>query len=768
MPKLHRLLPSLLAVALLCAPLQAAEPNGKNVFESQCAECHGTNGEGTKDIAPNPLLGNRPLSGLTKYIVEKMPEDAPEDCVGADAEAVAKYIYDSFYSPAAQVRNRKPRVDLARLTVNEYRHTVTDLLATFQRPVQRDGERGLKAEYFAQPRLKDRKHERRDAHVEFDFGENEPVAGVGKEEFSIRWDGSLFAPATGEYEIVVDTSIGARLWLNDNDLPLIDAWVRSGKSSEYRESIFLLGGRAYPLRLEAFKSKKETTAAINLKWKRPLYAEEPIPTEFLSPVRGAELFVIATPFPPDDRSMGYERGDSVSQAWDQAATHAALEAAGYTSAHLDQLTGSRAESGDRDKKLRQFCQRFVERAFRRPLSQEEQQFFIERQFAAVDDPTLAVKRVVVLALKSPRFLCHEASGGEFDAFDRAERISYALWDSLPDEPLLAAAAKGQLETREQIAAQIRRMLPDPRTHLKIDAFFHDWLELERLRDASKATNLYPDFNDRIVSDLRKSLDLFLHDVMWSETSDFRHLFRAESLYLNGHLAKFYAVDLPADAPFKKIPVDGQQRSGVLSHPLLMANLAYHASSSPIHRGVFLARNLLGRTLRPPPVAVAPATPDLKPELTTRERVAEQTGAQVCMTCHSMINPLGFSLENFDAVGRFRDKENDRPIDATGGYETLTAEKVEFQGAQDLARFLANSEEAHAAFLERLLQHLVRQPILAYGADQPRQLRENFAKNNFNMRELLVDIIATTAITPGHADLATEKAATVSAVADQNN
>ncbi|MCA9247039.1 MAG: DUF1592 domain-containing protein [Planctomycetales bacterium] len=744
--------PSFLALLIALAGVAFnsvhAAPDGAKIFTAQCAECHGPRGEGVPDATPNPLHGNRPLSGLTKYIVEKMPEDSPQDCAGEEAQAVAQYIYEAFYSPAAQVRNKKPRVDLARLTVNEYRHAVADLVGTFRPPLKPDDQRGLRAEYFNNPKLGDRKVERVDQQVDFDFGENEAAPGVGQEDFSTRWDGSLIAPASGEYEIVLQTSIGARLWLNNNELPLIDAWVRSGDSSQYRKTVFLLGGRAYPLRLEAFKSKREKTAAISLHWKRPHYIEEAIPAEFLAPRRGSEIFVVSTPFPPDDRSMGYERGDSVSAAWDEAATFAALETAGYIAAHLDQLTGSRSDSEDRRAKLHDFAVRFVQRAFRRPLSEDQRKFFIDRQFDASDDPAVAMKRIVLLTLKSPRFLYHEAHGGKFDAFDRASRISFALCDTLPDAPLLAAVANGQLETRQQVLAQVRRLLDDPRTHRKIDEFFHYWLDLERVNNVSKANDLYPEFNEQMVSDLRKSLDLFVHDIVWGEQSDFRQLLSAEFLYVNGRLAKFYGIELPEDAPFQKVPVDGQQRAGVLSHPLLMTSLAYHAASSPIHRGVFLARNILGRRLRPPPIAVAPTSPDLKPDLTTRERVVEQTRAQVCMSCHQMINPLGFSLENYDAVGRYRNVENDKPIDASGEYETLDAQRIEFQGAKDLAKFVANSEEAHSAFVERMLQHVVRHPILAYGAEQPERLREHFSSSGYSIRELLVEIVTTTAMSSG--------------------
>jgi hypothetical protein len=171
----------------------------------------------------------------------------------------------------------------------------------------------------------------------------------------------------------------------------------------------------------------------------------------------------------------------------------------------------------------------------------------------------------------------------------------------------------------------------------------------------------------------------------------------------------------------------------------MAGLSYRASSSPIHRGVFVARSVLGRMLRPPPEAVAPVAPELQPELTTRQRVEAQTRSGACMTCHGMINPLGFSFEQFDAVGRFRDREKSRPIDASGEYISEDGSSVRFQGVRELADFLAKSDETHEAFVEQLWHHAVKQPIRAWSSDRADRLAKEFATRKFDIRKLLVTI-----------------------------
>jgi hypothetical protein len=178
----------------------------------------------------------------------------------------------------------------------------------------------------------------------------------------------------------------------------------------------------------------------------------------------------------------------------------------------------------------------------------------------------------------------------------------------------------------------------------------------------------------------------------------------------------------------------------------MASFAYTSTSSPIHRGVFVARSVLGRSLRPPPDAFTPLAPDLHPDLTTRDRVALQTSPESCMSCHSMINPLGFALESFDAVGRLRAEEKGKPIDATGWYQPPTGDSVEFSGVRDLAAFLVGSEETHAAFTQQLFQHMVKQPIHAFGPERLSELQKSFEANNFHIRKLVVEIVSVSALT----------------------
>jgi hypothetical protein len=731
--------------------LQAADrpPNGPRIYRSQCAKCHGRSGEGVKGKYDDALHGDWSIEKLTRYIDKNMPDDAPERCVGADAEAVARYINDTFYSREARARQHPPRVELVRLTNRQYVNTVADLLRPFGggEETASTGERGLRAAYY---RSRDFRRERQivervDRGVNFDFRAAGPDGEpIGTNEISAHWRGSLLADESGDYEFIVRTANGARLWVNDEDTPLIDAWVASGEVAEHKAILRLIGGRSYPLRLEYFRFR-EKSVSVSLEWKPPHGTLEPVPARSLSTARATPTFVLTTPFPPDDSSVGYERGVAVSKAWDEAATQAAIEVANHVVKHLDRLSRSRPRETNRTAKVQSFCEQFVAAAWRRPLTPEQKRVFVAGPCRTAPKIEDAVKRVVLLALKSPRFLYLGLDDSKPDDFDVAARLSFGLWDSLPDRAQLRRASEGALHTPEQVRTEATRMLGDARARAKMQYFLHHWLQMNHAEDIPKDTTLFPGFTPQVVADLRTSLNLFLDDVIWSRSSDYRRLLLEDDLFVNNRLAQFYGLSTNATDDFVKVSLDPKQRSGVITHPYLLAAFSYPKSSSPIHRGVFLTRNIVGRALKPPPMAMTFKDEDFAPNLTMREKVAELTRPQACQGCHSVINPLGFSLEHYDAVGRFRTREGERSIDATSDYVTDEGTTVKLSGARDVAEFAAGSEQAQNAFIEQLFHQVVKQPLVAYGKELPARLRASFVESGFNVQQLLIEIATLSAV-----------------------
>ncbi|MBN8420634.1 MAG: DUF1592 domain-containing protein [Verrucomicrobia bacterium] len=753
---------------LLAAHASAATPAehpGAVIYKKLCQDCHGAKGQGVKDKFDDPLIGDLTVEALARKIDRTMPEDHEDQCVGEDAKQVAAYIYDAFYSAAAQARTHPPDQDLSRLTIAQYRTSVMDLIGRFRmgpgfdRPV--NAESGLKASYrgveLPKPGEKavdttpkngikakrpNYKLDRVDPQVAFHFGADSPdKEKMEAEQFQDSWTGSIVAEDTGVYEFILKTENGARLWINDMSETgvLIDAWVSAGPTvREEKKSLFLVGGRAYALRLDHFKFK-EQSASIELWWKPPHGVAEIIPQHALRTDRPRELLIVSTSFPADDRSVGYERGTSISKGWDQATTDAAITTAEHVEEKLNELAGTKDGAPDRLEKLRKFAFTFVEAAFCRPLTDEQKQLYIESIFKSAKSPEQAVKRIVLFTLKSPQFLYPELRElDKPDDFAFASRLALTLWDSIPDKKLMQAAASGKLRTEAQLRAEAQRMLSDIRTKAKMHGFFHHWLELERAEGNSKDLKLFPGFDDSVLADLRESLFEFLDQVVWSSESDYRQLLQADYLLLNDRLGKFYGKPVQG-GDFQRVSFDPRQRAGVVTHPYLLASLASSRATSPIHRGVFLTRNIVGLSLRPPPMAVTFDESHFNPKLTMREKITELTRNNTCMSCHSTINPLGFSLENFDAIGRWRTQDNNKPVNAQGDFADDEGRKVHLTGPRDIVNYVASSPYGHRAFIRQLFNHFVKQQPLAYGPQLLEDLQKSFAASNFNIQKLLAEI-----------------------------
>ncbi len=746
------------------APWADERDDGRAIYQQLCQACHGDRGQGSA-AHDEPLRGELSLEALATYIADSMPEEDPDLCIGDDARQVAQYIFHAFYSHSTDHASGSPALDFSRLTVRQFRESVADVLGNFAAPPERTGQSGLQAHYFAARHWTgDRKlAEQIDPTIDFAEGvphfdatgeyaqlpkKEKPDENKMNEGFSVYWSGALIAPYTGQYTIMVRSRNGFQLRLNGADAPLIDRKVRSDDIEEHTASIFLLGGRAYPLRIEFF-SYPDPPARIQLLWIPPHGAMEVIPSSLLMPEIVAETPAIATSFPPDDASAGYERGTTISREWDEAVTAAALEVADWVGDRLWRLAGTADTAGDRTERIQAFCEQFVAYAFAHPLDDRQRQFFVRQHFE-LDLPLRdQVQRVVLLALKSPWFLYPELAPRE-PAYAMARRLALVSWDSIPDRRLSELAQHGSLTDAAVIRGEIQRMLHDPRGRAKMQTFFESWLKFSKAADVTRDPDRYPQFDARWLLDLRRSLEVQLDHLIWEKDADFRQLLLADDLYVNDDLAQYYGVPRIVEGHmrgrygFYSLGVGEQQRAGVLTHPYLMTALSYYRDSSPIHRGVFVARSLLGRPLRPPMENFEPLTEEFDPSLTNRQRVEYQTSDAACLSCHRVINPLGFALEHYDAVGRFRTSDRGHVIDATAEYETPDGKTVTIRGARDLAEFIATDETAQRHFIRQLFRHYTGQPVEAYGPNQLTVLHEKFVDNNYNILWLASEIIALAA------------------------
>jgi hypothetical protein len=711
---------------------------GKSLYESKCASCHGKTGLGVAEHYQEPLVGDLSIKELATVIHETMPEDAPKSLAPEQASAVAQFIHHEFYSPYAQLRNSPPKIAFSRLTADQYRRSIIDLMSICTGRAQAwTSERGLQRVIAQGEWNKDRKEieKKVDGKLICDWPDGKPVPEVDHERWQVRWSGTLRAPATGMYEFILDSTVNTKFFLNDERNPLIDAGVVSYEKSTNSASIFLVAGQVYRFVLDASKHK-EPSPRLSLTWKPPMGVPQPIPERYLSPTWAPQVLAISTQFPPDDASVGYERGTSISREWFEAVVASAIEVGNELSSDPKRWMPKEANDPSNLEQVKKWCALWVSSALRRNLNDEDIKRCIDLQFEGETSIENGIKKVCILTLASPEFQ-YPATTGTQDEKNVA-RLALALWDSLPDPWMLEKATKQEAHTPEQLRPIIDRMLKDSRFENKLFRFYLEWLGLSFNKELSKSNDRFAMFNPSIAADLRTSLELFLEDYSKCET-DLRGLLNADTIYLNGSLASIFGGDLAADAPFQKIAMPEQRSAGALTHPYVQAYYAYHDSSSPIHRGVFLARRIFGRTLRPPIDAIIPISEQTAPGLSTRERVAQQTSGAMCQSCHKVINPLGFVFENYDAIGRFRGDDAGKPIDASGLYVTSLGDQVEFQNITQFRDFMSNSPEVHQAIVKQMFQFMTKQPLAAYGLDRTESLTKSLQDNTYQVRTLLIEL-----------------------------
>jgi hypothetical protein len=375
--------------------------------------------------------------------------------------------------------------------------------------------------------------------------------------------------------------------------------------------------------------------------------------------------------------------DAAGRKFNPQLKRSALEAEGFmsaartiadqtvTAANLTKLIPC-ASAGD-SKCADQFIDRFGGRATRRPLTAEMRSDLRALYDAGQAEGGFAtgLKWVVEGLLQSPEFLYHlvtpsPAKAGtvvNLDDFDIADRLAYFLWNSGPDDALWTSAESGKLHTTAELTAQVARMRKDPRAARAREDFYGSLLSLDLIGSLTRDDAAY---TPELAKALEKSMLAGIHNVFEGDgKSD--SLMGSSTVYVDSLMAKLYGAPASAGATgtdVKPAKFEPNQRRGLLTHPALMATIAEHDTSDPIHRGTFVYTKVLCQNIPSPPDAV-PALPTLGENLTTRQRLVEHRSAPACSGCHSLFDPIGLAFENFDSLGRFRSDEHGSKIDSSG-------------------------------------------------------------------------------------------------------
>ncbi len=282
----------------------------------------------------------------------------------------------------------------------------------------------------------------------------------------------------------------------------------------------------------------------------------------------------------------------------------------------------------------------------------------------------------------------------------ASRLSFFLWSSIPDDELLDLAERGELRRLEVLAKQTRRMLADPRSQSLVMNFAGQWLYLRNLESITPDGRLFPDFDDNLRQAMRRETELLFEELLREDRSVL-HLLKPDHAWLNERLAKHYDIPHVSGPRFRRVPLEpSSERGGLLRHGSILTVTSYATRTSPVIRGKWILENLLG-TPPPPPLPDVPALDDntVSASLPVRQRLAQHRANAACASCHNVMDPVGFALENFDAVGRWRTLEEGQPVDASGGLP----DGSKFVGVSGLEAGLLNRPEIFVGTLaEKLL------------------------------------------------------------------
>jgi mono/diheme cytochrome c family protein len=322
--------------------------------------------------------------------------------------------------------------------------------------------------------------------------------------------------------------------------------------------------------------------------------------------------------------------------------------------------------------------------------------------------------------------------------DLASRLSFFLWCSIPDEELLDRAERGELGKPDVLAAQARRMLADPRARTLATSFAAQWLHLRNLDDASPDRRLFPDFDDNLRQAMRRETELLFEEILRDDRSVL-DLLRSDHAYLNERLAKHYGIPHVYGTHFRRVALDPEsRRGGLLRHASVLTVTSYATRTSPVLRGKWVLENLIG-TPPPPPLPDVPALDDntVSASLPGRERLAKHRAQPACAVCHDRIDPVGFALENFDAVGRWRTLDAERPVDASGVLPDGSA----VEGIAGLeAALVRRPEDFTTALSEKLLTYALGRGVTQIDGPAVRAIVREARQNQDRLSAIVVGVV----------------------------
>jgi mono/diheme cytochrome c family protein len=399
------------------------------------------------------------------------------------------------------------------------------------------------------------------------------------------------------------------------------------------------------------------------------------------------------------------------------------------------------------------AENLARRAFRRPVSSDDidsvMPYFDHGRAAGFD---AAVEQMVAAILVSPEFLFRairtpaNTKAGAFPLSDLelASRLSFFLWSQGPDEAVLKIAAAGKLHTADVLQAEALRMLKDPRARSLVRNFALKWMDLDNLREVEPDPNLFPTFSDLLRKDLAVEIESFIGSVLL-EDRNVSDLLTANHTFLNERLARHYGISTVLGAQFRRVTLDDPQRWGLLGKGAVLLKTSYGDRTSPVLRGAWIMDKLMATPPTPPPPDVDTdlSQPKGAPPKTLRARLESHRSKPGCNQCHGVIDPIGLALENYDAIGRWRDRdlEANAPIDA----KTVLPNGRPVDGPSELRQALFGGRDLFVrAFTEKLMMYAVGRELEYFDMPQVRAVVRRAAPQEYRLSAIVSGIVTSDA------------------------
>jgi hypothetical protein len=412
-------------------------------------------------------------------------------------------------------------------------------------------------------------------------------------------------------------------------------------------------------------------------------------------------------------------------------------------------------SGDGAACARQLVEQFGRRAFRRPLEADEVTRFMaiytdRAQLTPTGSFNEAAQLIVEAFLVSPSFLTRgelseatpEGQVFALSGYEVASRLSYMLWGTMPDDALFTAASSGKLTTSAGILEEAQRMLNDPKARSKVSEFHQRYAHMgegTRWTDIKRDAALYPTFNAAMPQAMTDETNRFFDYIVFEKGGSFRDLLTSPVGFVNATLAPVYGLGAGGyGADLAQVNLDPATRSGIFTRAGFLAAYSLFNRPSPILRGAFLQKEILCTTIGSPPPD-AEGTPLPATGSTNRERVDAQTAGAACAACHhTVINPTGFALEGFDAIGAIQQTEAGAPIN-TSANVLIGQKTVAVTGASDLMTAIADSPEAQLCYAQKWVQYAYERPLTSQDSCTAQELATKLTKDGYTVVSLITDL-----------------------------